>query len=169
MKKRAEDYAIGELLMEFDGHPAGTIISMADDPFRITRAYLLIRCADGHFSIFSCLKDAMCSLSVPRKIPEQVMKKFLWDAFVGMELRYSPEAPAQRVPVLDPLPEYKSPSRPVPLPMPTPIVQMTEPIPTGEESSFPKGSDVPEDHGQTEEIPVDSEKRMLPEFDFILA
>ena len=167
MKRRADEYNVGELLMEFDGRPAGTIISMADDPYRITRAYLLTRYADGNFAIFTCLKDAMCEPTVPRQIPEQVMKQFLWDAFVGMALERSPEYPAARVPLLDPLPKYDAPMRHAPIPAPPQDMRVREePVPAGEESCFPKGPAVSVPEVPAEE-PTRDDGRMLPEFDFL--
>lgn len=165
MKKRYDEYNVGELLLEFDARPVGTIISMMEDPYRATRAYLLVRSADGSFTILVCLKDALCEPHVAKNIPEQVMRNFLWDAFVGMELHHSNEEPGNRVPMLDPLPKYEVPEKKELIKVednrPKPVLT---PVPPGEETAFPQGgTPVPESQV---EIPPEEEKKMLPEFDF---
>jgi hypothetical protein len=171
MKKKASDYQVGELLVEFDGRPADAIISMMDDPYRITRAYILTRSAiDGSFSIYACLKDAMCEPNIARSVPEEVMRQFLWDAFVGMELWRSPEKPEFRVPLQDG-PKYEKVMKAVPLKQ----VETREKMPFGGEekptlpdppSSMPMQSQVPDAEHQEEPVPESG--RMLPELEIFL-
>jgi hypothetical protein len=163
MKKRASEYNVGELLMEFDGRPAGTVISKMDDPYRVTRAYILVRSADGSWTIYSCLKDAMCDLCLVRNVPEQVMRQFLWDAFVGMELEPISAKPAVRVPILDPLPSYGNPeSQPALVINTQPQTGPQSSAPEDGQSSFPQAA---ETKGKPPEEA--SPDRMLPEFDFL--
>jgi len=167
MKKRYDEYSVGELLLEFDARPAGVIISMMEDPYRATRAYLLVRSADGSFSILSCLKDALCEPHAAKHIPEQVMRSFLWDAFIGMELHRSPERPESRVPMLDPLPKYDVPEK-------KELIKtidnrpkiLAEKAPVGEETAFPQGGPVV--LAAQEELPPEEAKRILPEFEIFL-
>lgn len=172
MKKKASEYNVGELLLEFDGSSAGTIISIMDDPYRVTRAYVLTRASNGSFSIFGCLKDAMCEPHVARSIPEEVMRQFLWDAFVGMELWRSAEKPEFRVPLMD-APKYEKVVKAVPLKQVE--TQTREKLPFGGEekptlpdppSSMPMQSQVPD--AEQHDEPVPESGRMLPELEIFL-
>jgi hypothetical protein len=102
MRKKASDYRLGDRLIEVDHHDSGTIVSLTTDP---TRAFILVLADDGDFTIYSCLRDALCEPRLARNIPEPVMRKFLFDVYCGgKELRHIPGV-TDRIPVT--IPEFK--------------------------------------------------------------
>lgn len=104
MRKKASDYRLGDRLIEVDHHDSGTIVSLTTDPTRSTRAFILVLSDDGDFTIYSCLRDALCEPRLARNIPEPVMRKFLFDVYCGgEELRHVPGT--NRIPVT--IPEFK--------------------------------------------------------------
>jgi len=107
MTKKASDLEIGDMVIKHDGnHSAGTIISKMDDPERITKTYFLVRSPEGAWTIYGALKNTHCELYLTRNIPEAVMRKFLFDAFVGVDLVYNPEL-QERIPLLN-VPTYET-------------------------------------------------------------
>jgi len=106
MRKKASDYRLGDRLIEIDHHDSGTIVSLTLDPTSSTRAFIMVLSDDGDFTIYSCLRDALCEPRLARNIPEPVMRKFLFDVYCGgKELKHIPGV-TDRIPVT--IPEFKA-------------------------------------------------------------
>ena len=111
-QKRYQEFQIGDRFFESEGFPESVVVSRAECPVSKTRAYLLVRSDDARWTIYQCLRDARCEPVVARMIPQEVMKQFLFDAFIGCLLpdRILPDAPQSRCPV-ESIPEYTEPKQ----------------------------------------------------------
>ncbi len=95
-ERKADEYRVGEELWEED-YLAGVIVAKEDCPERPTRVYMLLRDGDARYTIYACLKDAMCRPSLARMIPEQVVRRFFEFVFLGVDPTNKP--PKKRIPV----------------------------------------------------------------------
>jgi hypothetical protein len=149
MRKKASDYRLGDRLIEIDHHDSGTIVSLTLDPTTSTRAFILVFSDDGNFTIYSCLRDALCEPRLARNIPEPVMRKFLFDVYCGgKELKHIPGV-TDRIPVT--IPEFKV-RQPV-----EPPVEAEKPLPSVEYGPAP-----------SPEPPPSIPSFLTPELDFPL-
>ena len=82
--QKASDYVIGDSITE-KGYNYGRIVSVMMHPTRPLIFFLVFHSETG-FSILSSVSDAACDMWVARFIPKEVMKRFLFDAFTGVDL-----------------------------------------------------------------------------------
>jgi hypothetical protein len=101
--KHASEFLIGDRLIDRNGNDLGRIMAIADHP---TRPFIYFLCANEReeYTIMATLTDALCSPWLPRQVPKTVMERFLFDAYVGVDLPPFPQGPVSdgpRIPVKD--------------------------------------------------------------------
>lgn len=105
MMRKTSDYSIGEFLIEGD-YDYGRIISIAEHTHRRKLTFLLVWHRENGFTIMQSATDAICSPWLARHVPKDIMRRFLFDAFVGVELPDVPVPGTIREPVVS-VPEYE--------------------------------------------------------------
>jgi len=98
--RKAEDYAIGEMLYEGD-YSAGVIVSKVQCPERSSRVFMLLCNDKRNYTIYSVIKNAVCAPVVARMIPESVIERMFLEAFYETEIPEElADSPPDRIPVL---------------------------------------------------------------------
>ncbi len=93
---RFDNYSIGDTVHE-GNTSCGVIVSMACHPERPTLGYMLLRDEKNQFTIYACLRDAVCHPFLARYIPDVVMRGMMKQAFEGGPTPDIPKIERKRV------------------------------------------------------------------------